>query len=82
MNRQPAKVLAAAKRYGSVQIRTRDGEEYTVLSCAKTGGDTPPCEPDFKAHYERLRQAGWRPAAPAERARVNRLVNRLIAGEE
>lgn len=82
MNRQPARILAAAKRYGSVQIRTRDGEEYTVLPCPKKAAETPARPPDFDAHYERLRQAGWRPAAPEERARINRLVNRLIAGEE
>jgi hypothetical protein len=82
MNRQPARILAAAKRYGSDQIRTRNGEEYTMLACPKKAADTPPKPPDFNALYQRLRKAGFRPPRPSERKRVNRLIDRMIAGEE
>jgi hypothetical protein len=81
MNRQPAAILAAAERYGSVKIRRRDGREFTLAACVEPGPAKPKKLPDFDALYRRHREAGFRPPRPSERQRLNRLIDRTIAGQ-
>lgn len=80
MSRQTAKVLAAAKRYGSVKIRTREGSEFTLALKATSG---PGAERDerlsqYEARREKFKKAGWTPLPASE---VDRF-NRIIAGED
>jgi hypothetical protein len=77
LNRQPAKVFAAVRKFGSVEIRTRSGEAF-VFTLKK---DNPPAAkalPDFKAHWARLKKLGLIPPPASENERINR----IIAGEE
>lgn len=76
LNRQPAKVLGAARRLGSVEIRTRNGEAFT-LSCKKA---TPKLKklPDFEARRRRLVALGCVPWPASETEKLNR----IIAGED
>ena len=79
LNRQPAKVLAAVRKFGSAEIRTRNGEVFTFA--AKLNPPEPPAAgefPDFKAHWKRMREAGLVPPPPSE----NNRIDRIIAGEE
>lgn len=76
MVRQSAKVWAAVKRHGCAVIKSRNGDEFTIT--AKESAKKRLRVPDFAAHYERLRRAGWTPLPPEERERFNR----IIAGEE
>ncbi len=77
LNRQPAKVLAAVRKFGSVEIRTRSGEVFTVA--AKTAVGKPAGEfPDFPARWSKLRELGLIPPPRSEHERINR----IIAGEE
>ena len=77
LNRQPARVLDAVRKFGSAEIRTRGGEVFTVAVKAeepKSDGGIP----DFDAHWKRLRELGnVRPPASE-----NDRINRIIAGEE
>lgn len=77
LNRQPAKVLDAVRKFGSAEIRTRGGEVFTVA--AKTD-QTPPANefPDFGARWKRLRELGHVPPPRSEEAHINR----IIAGDE
>lgn len=79
LNRQPAKVLAAARKFGSVEVRTRDGETFTL---ARKQADQKAELLDFKALFEargkRLRELGCIPAPASENERINR----IIAGED
>lgn len=79
LNRQPAKVLAEVRKFGSAEIRTRSGEVFTMTvkaGEATRGGGTR--LPDFEAHWKRLRELGLVPPPAAENERINR----IIAGEE
>ncbi len=76
LNRQPAKVLEAVRKFGSVEIRTRGGEVFTVA--AKKNQKVRSREfPDFPARWKELREAGLVP--PTHSANVS--INRVIAGE-
>lgn len=79
LNRQPAKVLAAVRKYGSAEVRTRSGEIFTVApkSVAAPKGKRPPF-PDFAARRKLLLATGYIPPGPEENERINR----IIAGEE
>lgn len=79
LNRQPAKVLAEVRKFGSAEIRTRSGEVFTMA--VKVGKRTKGAGtglPDFEAHWKRLRELGLVPPRVSENERINR----LIAGEE
>ena len=79
LNRQPAKVLAEVRKFGSAEIRTRSGEVFTVTVKAeeptKRSGTGLP---DFEAHWKRLRELGLVPPPASENERINR----ILAGEE
>lgn len=74
LNRQPARVMAAARKYGQVEVRTRSGEIFTLSRKMKE----KPGWPDFEARGIRLRSLGLVPPSPADDATINR----IIAGEE
>lgn len=78
LNRQPAKVLAEVRKFGSAEIRTRSGEVFTMAVKAEepTKGAGAGL-PDFEAHWKRLRELGLVPPPAAENERINR----IIAGE-
>jgi hypothetical protein len=76
LNRQPGKVLDAVRKFGSVEIRTRNGETFTIAP--KTDQvQSPPKFPDFAARWKNLRELGLVPPPPSEDDRINR----IIAGE-
>ncbi len=78
LNRQPAKVLDAVRKFGSAEIHARSGEVFTVA--VKDEGLTKGAAvalPDFEAHWKRLRELGLVPPPAAENDRINR----IIAGE-
>jgi hypothetical protein len=77
LNRQPAKVLDAVRKFGSAEIRTRRGEIFMVVA------KTDPTErgrafPDFQARWSKLRELGLVPPPPSESERIDR----IVAGEE
>ena len=79
LNRQPAKVLAAVRKFGSAEIRTRNGEVFTFA--AKLKPPEPPAAkefPDFKARWKKMRELGHVPPSASENDRIDR----IIAGEE
>ena len=79
LNRQPAKVLDAVRKFGSAEIRTRSGEVFTVaVKAEKSAKRSGTGLPDFEAHWKRLRELGLVPPPAAESERINR----IIAGEE
>lgn len=76
LNRQPAKVFDAVRKFGSVEIRTRRGERFTIV--AKTEEPEVVQEfPDFRARWSKLRELGLVPPSQSESERVNQ----IIAGE-
>jgi len=79
LNRQPATVLDAVRKFGVVEIRTRSGEVFTV-EAKKVDAETTSRKnfPDFKARWKRLRESGLVPPSPTE----TELINRIISGEE
>jgi hypothetical protein len=77
LNRQPAKVFAAVRKFGSVDIRTRAGETF-VFTLKKKPQPKVEGLPDFEAHWARLKKLGLIPPPPSENDRINR----IIAGEE
>ena len=78
LNRQPAKVLAAVRKFGRAEIRTRSGEVFTVaVKAEKPPQGSGTGLPDFEAHWMRLRELGLVPPPAAENERINR----IIAGE-
>lgn len=78
LNRRPAQVLAEVRKFGSVEIRTRSGEIFTVT--VKAGSATKGADeiPDFESHWKRLRELGLVPPSAADNERINR----ILAGEE
>ena len=79
LNRQPAKVLDAVRKFGSAEIRTRSGEVFTVaVKTAESPRQPGAGLPDFEAHWKRLRELGLVPPAASENERINR----IIAGDE
>lgn len=76
LNRSPAAVFDAVRKYGSVDIRTRKGETFVVRV-----KETPAVKksiPDFDAHWTALRALGSEPAAESDLERVHE----IVAGEE
>ena len=79
LNRQPAKVLAAVRKFGSAEVRTRGGEAFVFSpKPAPRPKQAKPAFPDFKARWKRLRALGLVPPPASENERINR----IIAGEE
>jgi hypothetical protein len=79
LNRQPAKVLEAVRKYGSAEIRTRSGEVFTVSPQPKPVSDKAASRfPDFAARWKKLREVGLVPPTLAE----NEHIDCIIAGEE
>jgi hypothetical protein len=79
LNRQPAKVLAAVRKYGSAEIRTRSGEVFTVSPQPKPASDQAASRfPDFPSRWRKLREVGLVPPTLAENERIDR----IIAGDE
>ena len=86
MNRQPAKILAAVRKYGSAEVKTRTGEVFTIAP--KKGREkamTPEeiGEEFFRKSEERARrfcEMGFVPPKPGEWDEER--FNRIIAGEE
>ena len=76
LNRQPAKVLEVVRKYGSVEIRTRSGEVFTV-SPTLASSQVASLFPDFSARWKKLRELGHVPPTLAE----NEHTNRNISGE-
>lgn len=74
LNRQPARVLAAARKYGQVEVRTRSGEIFTLMRKV----DKKPDWPDFEARGRRLRALGLVRPSPEQEDKIDR----IIAGEE
>ena len=79
LNRRPARVLEAVRKFGSAEIRTRSGEVFTVaVKAERSAKRSGTGLPDFEAHWKRLRELGLVPPPAAE----NNRINRIIAGEE
>lgn len=82
LNRQPAKVLAAVRKYGSAEVRTRSGEIFTVapkLSRTLNRSQTTKAISErFQKLWSKQRAAGFIPPPESENERINR----IIAGEE
>jgi hypothetical protein len=77
LNRRPAKVLDAVRKFGIAEIRTRGGERFTLMATADPTEQAKEF-PDFQARWVRLRKAGLVPPPPSEDERINR----ILAGEE
>jgi hypothetical protein len=71
--------LAAVRKFGSAEIRTRSGEVFTVaVKTEEPRKRSAAGLPDFEAHWKRLRELGLVPPPASENERINR----IIAGEE
>ena len=89
LNRQSARVLAAVRKYGSVVIKTRAGEVFTLapsVVASRTRKKEKPVNPGvefFRRADERaklFREMGYVPPKPGEWDEER--FNRIIAGEE
>lgn len=80
LNRQPAKILAAVRKFGSVEVRTRDGEIFTIAPKAEKASKrrTKGISAGFEALWAKQRAAGHRSPSADENERINQ----IIAGEE
>jgi hypothetical protein len=82
LNRQPAKVLAAVRKYGSAEVRTRSGEIFTVAPKLAGTPDRRQTSKGITEHFQNLwskqRAMGLIPPPDSENERINR----IIAGEE
>lgn len=77
LNRQPAKVLEAVRKFGSAEVHARSGEVFTVA--AKAAEQPRSREfPNFEARWKKLRELGLVPPPRTEDERVNR----VVAGEQ
>ena len=79
LNRQPAKILKACDKFGSVRIQTRDGRAYSLRAepAAANAAGLSFME-RMKRHDARMKAAGW---VPPTRAQLE-IMDRIIAGEE
>jgi len=81
LNRQPAKILAAVRKFGSAEIRTRAGEVFTMAS--KSTRNRRAKRFDLRGHFEAIwekqRAAGYVP--PRREEFDEERFNRIIAGE-
>ena len=79
LNRQPAAILKACDKLGSVRIQTRDGRAYSLRPARAEANDPGLSFMErMKRHHARMKAAGYVPPAPSEMERINR----IIAGEE
>ncbi len=79
LNRQPAKVLEAVRKFGIAEVRTRKGEVFTVSPKAASAVRRPSKRiPDFEGLWKKQRDAGHIVPPTLEDERINR----IIAGEE
>ena len=75
LNRQPAKVLDAVRKFGSAEVRTRGGEVFTVAVKAEEAKQRRSKSfPDFEARWKKLRGSGFVPPSPSENERINRII--------
>lgn len=85
LSRETAKVFAAVRKFGSVEIKTRTGEGFTItddskVTAAKAKLASPSLATDFKDMWARQRALGYTPPKPQEWDEEK--FNRIIAGEE
>jgi hypothetical protein len=79
LNRQPAKVLEAVRKFGSVEIRNRKGEVFTISrNLPKQTRTVADYVARFDALWKRQRELGLIPPPESENDRLDR----IIAGEE
>ena len=88
LNRQPAKVLAAARKFGLVEVRARTGEVFTLARQKpdRGGGGRKQkvnigkeFEQSMNQRRERMRALGCTTPSPEEFD--NERFNKIIAGE-
>ena len=78
LNRQPARVLEAVRRYGIAEVRTRRGEVFTVVpKTSPKSGRAATVAPDFQVLWRKQRELGHVPPP----ARDSDWINRVIGGE-
>ena len=89
LNRQSAKVLAAVRKFGSAEVRTRSGEVFMLAPKTKTksksaGKSRADLAAEFRAkcdsRLKKMKELGYVPPTAAEFD--NERFNRIIAGEE
>ena len=79
LNRQPAKILAAVRKFGRVEVRTRSGEIFTIApKVERKPTRKAKGFPDFSARWQRMSELGNVPPSKSENERIDR----IIAGEE
>ena len=79
LNRRPAKVLEAVRKFGCAEIRTRSGEVFTMWAQRKPADGAAVARfPDFSARWQKLREVGHVPPITSQNERIDR----IIAGEE
>ncbi len=86
LNRQPAKILAAVRKYGRAEVKTRSGEVFTIapkkpgkkaLTQKQIGDDFARISAE---RLQRMIDAGFVPPKAGEWDEER--FNRIIAGEE
>ena len=61
LNRNTAELLDAARKHGSVLVRSRAGEQFTVSSRRPSDSIGTSFKERMRRHRERLAAAGYRP---------------------
>ena len=82
LNRQPARVLAAVRKFGSVEVCARSGEVFTLAPKVKprnTAGKANDLKSHFESLWQRQRDLGYVPQNSADFDEER--FNRIIAGE-
>ena len=75
LSRQAATVLKACRQHGSVTVRTRGGEQFTVQPAEAK--PEPGSVPDYAGRHRRLLALGCRQGTRADAERIHA----IIAGE-
>ncbi len=78
LNRQPAQVLEAVRKFGGAMIRTRSGEEFSLTKVEPPGKRSDQDFPDFSSRWKKLRKLGNTPPPPS----LNDRINQIISGEQ
>jgi len=84
VSRETAKVFAAVKKYGSVVIKSRTGEDFTIAKNEAAKPRAKKADPSAEffrradERAKRFREMGYIPPPASEMDRINR----TIAGEE
>jgi antitoxin (DNA-binding transcriptional repressor) of toxin-antitoxin stability system len=79
LNRRPAKVLEAVRKFGFVEVCARSGEVFTLAPKAPRRNTSKAGDfPDFYERWKRMRRFGYTPPPDSENGRIDR----IIAGEE